>query len=322
MSSPSDSIVSSTAASLDGHLPIPRLGSPGFPSLRSSRTSPDERMGKADLLKAMQEEARASGEVTPPKKTTKKRKSPSSAEKEVHHEWRKKGASTSRTQLEEALEKSRAPTPPTTTSEEIPDQPAVVTIAEASPSGKGSERIPPFDPSKDSLVASPSAVMATSLGGKVVKRLTRAHRKVKATRKNFDEAMGQHAEVIKRLEEMEVLRSREEEAAKAQKEALEAELAAEKEARATEKGALETELEKAKARAEQAKEEFLKSPEFDTLLAKRAWGYFKDGFWGCLAQFRANSYPEEEHPPSFLDVQQALAELGNEDDVEEEEKEK
>ncbi|KZV55442.1 hypothetical protein F511_41478 [Dorcoceras hygrometricum] len=41
MSSLSDSIVSSTAASLDGASPRPELGSSGFPSLRNSRTPPE-----------------------------------------------------------------------------------------------------------------------------------------------------------------------------------------------------------------------------------------------------------------------------------------
>ncbi|KZV32315.1 hypothetical protein F511_22762 [Dorcoceras hygrometricum] len=49
-----------------------------------------------ELLRAMQEEARASGEVGPPKKTTKKRKAPSSAEKEIRRERRKKCGSTAR----------------------------------------------------------------------------------------------------------------------------------------------------------------------------------------------------------------------------------
>ncbi|KZV24894.1 hypothetical protein F511_16553 [Dorcoceras hygrometricum] len=241
--------------------------------------------------------------------------------------------------------------PPTSRSEEIYDLPPIITIAEALSSGKGSERIPPFDPYKDFLVASLSAVVATryicnmapdqdlqvlkraddteavghfaaniasaiACGCEVVKRLTRAHRKMNSSRKNFDEAMGRHAEVIARLEELEALKAREEGAAKAQREVLEAELAAEKETRAIEREDLVAELEKANAWAGQeaerlkseAKEEFLKSPEFDTLLAKKAWGYFKDGFWGCLAQFRANGYSEEEHPASFLDLQQALAE--------------
>ncbi|KZV40726.1 hypothetical protein F511_22927 [Dorcoceras hygrometricum] len=92
---------------------------------------------------------------------------------------------------------------------------------------------------------------------------------------------------------------------------------------------MRAELEEAKARSEQeaerlkgeAREEFLQSPEFDVMLGKRVFSYFKDGFWGCLAQFRANGYSEEEHPASFLDLQEALAKLYNEEEEEEGEQE-
>ncbi|KZV55438.1 hypothetical protein F511_36078 [Dorcoceras hygrometricum] len=275
----------------------------------SMRTRGDERMGKAELLQAMQEAAHASGEVAPPKK--------------------------------EVSKKNRAQTPPTPTSEEAADVPPVLTTAEASSLGKGPERGPPFDPSRDSLVESPSAVAATryicnmdpdqdlkvlrkadgaevighfaanlasvcrGLGGEMVKRLTQAHRKVNASSQKFDAAMGQHAEVLARLEELEVHRAREDAEVRIQREALEAELASETEARTAEKAAreaLEAELGEVKARAVQeaerlrseAKDEFLKSPEFNVLLGQRAWGFFKNGFWGCLAQFRANGYPEEQ----------------------------
>ncbi|KZV40226.1 putative xyloglucan endotransglucosylase/hydrolase protein 25-like [Dorcoceras hygrometricum] len=97
-------------------------------------------------------------------------------------------------------------------------------------------------------------------------------------------AMSQHAEAVARLEELEAHRARELEAAKTQLESLGAELAAEKEARATERDAM-------------------------------------DGFWGCLAQFRANGYSEEEHPASFLDLQQALVDVGDEEGAEEEDEE-
>ncbi|KZV45172.1 hypothetical protein F511_11772 [Dorcoceras hygrometricum] len=306
-----------------------------------------ERMGKAELLQAMQEAAHASGETAPPKKATKKRKAPSSTEEEVHRERRKKGASSSGTQHEETQGKSRAKTPPTATSDETPEPPHVINIPEASSSRRRSERPPPFDPSKDSLVASPTAVMATRYicnmapdsdvpilmkadDAEIVRRLTKSLQKARTTRKNFDKARGQHAEVVAKLEELEGLRARELEEAKAQREALEAELTTKKKARVAEKTAwerLEAELEEVKTRAGQeaerlkseAKEEFLKSPEFNFLLGHRAWGFFKDGFWGCLAQFRANGYPEEEHPASFLDVQQALAAVGDEEEADEEE---
>ncbi|KZV50420.1 hypothetical protein F511_37377 [Dorcoceras hygrometricum] len=94
----------------------------------------DERMGRAELLRAMQEEAHASGEVGPPKKATKKRKAPSSTETEVHRERRKKSVSPSGTLPEETQERSRAQTPPTATPEKTPDTTPIVTIAEASSS--------------------------------------------------------------------------------------------------------------------------------------------------------------------------------------------
>ncbi|KZV23739.1 hypothetical protein F511_31759 [Dorcoceras hygrometricum] len=51
---------------------------------------------------------------------------------------------------------------------------------------------------------------------------------------------------------------------------------------------------------------------------KKALRYFKDGFAGCLAQFRANGYSKEEHPASFLDTKKALMEMPDEDAEEEE----
>ncbi|KZV21575.1 hypothetical protein F511_11068 [Dorcoceras hygrometricum] len=167
-------------------------------------------------------------------------------------------------------------------------------------------------------------------GGEMVKRLTKAHQKMNAFRDQFDKVMGQHAEVLARLEELETLRSREEGAAKAQREALEAQLMVEREAHEAEKAArelLEAELEEVKARATQeaerlkneGKEEFLKSLEFDTLLGKKAGGYFKNGFLGCVGQWRANGYPEEEHSASFLNVQQAIVEMADEEEAPEEE---
>ncbi|KZV51214.1 hypothetical protein F511_16104 [Dorcoceras hygrometricum] len=318
----------------------------------------EDRMGKAELVMAMQEAV-----VAPPKKTTKKRKAPSEAEKEARGEKRKKaGASTSGFRTEEASQQKLAPTPPTYLSEEALDVPPVTATVGAPSSGKGLEQPPPFDPSKDSLIESPCPVAATryicnmapdryvrvlrkarnadvvghlsshvaavcsflsraltsllvltlliwfsypcagrGMGGEMVKRLTKAHQKMNASRDQFDKAMGQHAEVLARLEELETLRSREEEAAKAQREALEAQLLVEREAHEAEKAAremLEAELEEVKARATleaerlklEGKEEFLKSSEFDTLLGKKAGGFFKNRFFGCMAPFREESW--------------------------------
>ncbi|KZV32334.1 hypothetical protein F511_22591 [Dorcoceras hygrometricum] len=236
----------------------------------------DERMGKTELLREMQEAAAA-----PPKKST-KRKAPSMGEKEARGEKRKKAV----------LRKAR-----------------------------NADVVGHFSSHATAVVA---------WGGEMVKRLTKAHQKMNASRDQFDKAMGQHAEMLARLEELETLRSREKEVAEAQREALEAQMLVEKEAHEAEKAAremLEAELEEVKSRAAwdaerlklEGKEEFLKSPEFDTLLGKKAGGFFKNGFFGCVAQWRANGYPEEEHPAFFLNVQQAIAEMPDEEEVQEEE---
>ncbi|KZV41521.1 hypothetical protein F511_32770 [Dorcoceras hygrometricum] len=57
------------------------------------------------------------------------------------------------------------------------------------------------------------------------------------------------------------------------------------------------------------KEKFLKSKDFDSLCLKKDVMYFDKGFEGCLAQFRANGFSEEEYPASFLNVEQALADM-------------
>ncbi|KZV23006.1 hypothetical protein F511_16757 [Dorcoceras hygrometricum] len=365
----------------------------------------DERMGKAELLRAMQEAAAA-----PPPKSTKRKASPT-GEKEARGERRKKaGASTSVARTEEPSKPKQAPTPPTPSSEEALDVPPVTATVGGPSSGKRLEQPPPFDPSKDSLIESPCPVAATryicnmapdrdvrvlrkarnadvvghfsshaaadsliespcpvaatryicnmapdrdvrvlrkarnadvvghfsshaaavvAWGGEMVKRLTKAHQKMNASRDQFDKAMGQHAEVLARLEELETLRSREQEAAAAQREALEAKLVTEREAHEAEKAAremLEAELEDVKSRAArdaerlklEGREEFLKSSEFDTLLGKKAGGFFKTGFLGCVAQWRANGYSEDEHPAPFLNVQQAIAEMPDEEDAQEE----
>ncbi|KZV17183.1 hypothetical protein F511_03984 [Dorcoceras hygrometricum] len=224
----------------------------------------DERMGNAEMLQAMQEEARASREVGPPKKTTRKRKVPPSTEEGAQAERRKKSASTSGTHPEETHEKVRMPTPPTAIPEETPAPTQAIPTIEALSSRK--RYICNMAPEPDVPMLIPA---------------------------NDTEVIAHFSTHI------------------ASKEAMSAE------------------LEEAKARSEQeaerlkgeAREEFLKSPEFDVLLGKRVFSYFKDGFWGCLTQFRANGYSEEEHPASFLDLQEALAKLGDEDEEEEGEQE-
>ncbi|KZV33591.1 hypothetical protein F511_34359 [Dorcoceras hygrometricum] len=117
----------------------------------------DERMGKAELLKAMQEAVAA-----PSKKST-KRKAPSMGEKEARGEKRKKaGASTSGARTEEAPQPKQAPPPPSLSSEEALDVPPVTAAVGGPSSGKGLEQPPPFDPSKDSLIESPCPPAETS----------------------------------------------------------------------------------------------------------------------------------------------------------------
>ncbi|KZV42931.1 hypothetical protein F511_12840 [Dorcoceras hygrometricum] len=111
---------------------------------------------------------------------------------------------------------------------------------------------------------------------------------------------------------------------------------AELEAALDEKTAVEAELEETKARAaEEAermrdevantwareKEGFLKSPEFERPCVKKSVAYFKTGFEGAVAQFRANAYSEEEHPAPFLDVKKALREMPEDDKEAEDEEE-
>ncbi|KZV40177.1 hypothetical protein F511_39403 [Dorcoceras hygrometricum] len=311
------------------------------------------------MMKAMEEEeARTSAAAGSSKKASKKRRASTSTEREARRDKRKKkDASTSGARPEETIERGRASPPPMQMTEECPKPPPAITIAEASsPVRKGPGRVPPLDYAEDSLVASPSGVVATryiytmdpdrdlsllkgatdseaamAWGGEVVKRLTRAHQTVKDTSRSFDEAMGQHAEVLAHLEELEALRAREQRAAEAREETLKAELMAEKETRAAEKKAMGSELVEVKAHvAEEArrlkdeaihtwdlsKDDFLKSAEFDALCAKKSWGYFKHAS-GCLAQFRASGYPEEEHPTSFLNVKQALADMDDQEEAEE-----
>ncbi|KZV13904.1 Pentatricopeptide repeat domain containing protein, partial [Dorcoceras hygrometricum] len=63
------------------------------------------------------------------------------------------------------------------------------------------------------------------------------------------------------------------------------------------------------------KGKFLKSKELDTMCSERASVYFEHGFNGCLAQFRANDYSEDEHPALFLDMMQTLEDMPEEGEM-------
>ncbi|KZV33349.1 hypothetical protein F511_41344 [Dorcoceras hygrometricum] len=257
----------------------------------------DKRMGKEEMLNMMEEEVAAgsSGAAVPPKKGPKKRRA-------------------SREEEEGGLD-------------DRPKSPPVVAISEASsPKKKGPGRVPPLDYTEDSLVASPSEVVATRYicnmaPDRDIDLLRRADDSEAAMASGGGGEV--HTELLARLEELEALRAQEQQAAEAREEALGDQLAAEKAARETTKSELdatlakktdvEVELEETKAHADekvgrlksevihawdQSKEEFLQSSEFDTF-ARR----------------------EEEHPASFLDAKKALMELPDEEAEEEEEEE-
>ncbi|KZV45119.1 hypothetical protein F511_24161 [Dorcoceras hygrometricum] len=300
MSSPSTSQVGSAAESIDSASPISQAGEPWLPEPEELPTTPwyEEKASTLRLsdIPIIKDKGGMMGKF-------------------------------------EAPQPKQAPPPPSLSSEEALDVPPVTTAVGGPSSGKGLEQPPPFDPSKDSLIESPCPVAATRyICNMAPDRDVRVLRKARNADVvgHFSSHAAAHTEVLARLEELEILRSREKEAVEAQREALEAQMLVAKEAHEAEKAAremLEAELEEVKSRAArdaerlklEGKEEFLKSPEFDTLLGKKAGGFFKNDFLGCVAQWRANGYPEEEHPASFLNVQQAITEMPDEEDAQEEE---
>ncbi|KZV37580.1 hypothetical protein F511_42738 [Dorcoceras hygrometricum] len=311
----------------------------------------DERMDKAEMMTLMEEEAKAgsSGLAMPSKKATKKRRASTPTEKEARREKKKKKdevpASESRgiPTLEKRREASSLKE-----LEEGPDPTPIINIPEASPEKEGLTeeagpgRVPPLNFFEDSLVVSPSGVVATNLlchiapdrdidrlalawGGEVIKRLTRTQREAGNLRCSFDDAVEHYSELEKRLAEGEAAWAEETRAAEMCMAALEtrglrleaekAALLSKKKALEGEKAGMKAELDKTKARAEEEAE----SSEFAALCSKKALGYFKVGFSSCLAQFHANDYPEEEHPASFLDLRKALMDMADEEAAEEEE---
>ncbi|KZV53509.1 hypothetical protein F511_40466 [Dorcoceras hygrometricum] len=290
----------------------------------------DDRMGKAEMLKALEEvEAASSGAAAPPK-ATKKRK---------------------------ASTPSRAPTPPIPTTKERPGPMPINTIPEASSPKKGPMketgpgRVPPLNFFEDSLVVSPSGVVATNLlchiapdrdigrlagasnseavglfssnliaalawGGEVIKRLTRAQREAGDLRRSFNDTTEHCTKLETRLVDVEAARAEEARTAEVQLVALEtrglrleaekAVLLSEKKVLEAEKAALRAELDETKARAE----------EDSVCLRSEAINA-----WDLGKEFRANGYSEEEHPASFLDFKKALMGMADEEAAEEEEEE-
>ncbi|KZV50987.1 pentatricopeptide repeat-containing protein-like [Dorcoceras hygrometricum] len=165
---------------------------------------------------------------------------------------------------------------------------------------------------------------------KAASRFSKARAEVIKTKRSYDGVLGRHEALLKQLEEIQTKEN-------VENESLTAELESARTKAQTLKiqvQSLETQVQSLEARAQLSEEEsklhlaeveklqeeranswtlekekFLKSKDFDSLCLKRAVMYFDKGFDGCLAQFRANGYSEEEHPAFFLDVDQALVEM-------------
>ncbi|KZV36948.1 hypothetical protein F511_19119 [Dorcoceras hygrometricum] len=166
--------------------------------------------------------------------------------------------------------------------------------------------------------------------GEAASRFSKARAEVIKTKRSYDGVLGRHEALLKQLEEIQTKENVEKESLSAELESARAEAQTLK----TQVQSLETQVQSLEARAQLSEEEsqlhlaeveklqeeranswalekekFLQSKDFDRLCLKKAVMYFDKGFDECLAQFRANGYSEEEHPASFLDVEQALADM-------------
>ncbi|KZV58590.1 hypothetical protein F511_11882 [Dorcoceras hygrometricum] len=166
--------------------------------------------------------------------------------------------------------------------------------------------------------------------GEAASQFSKAHAEVIKTKRSYDGVLGRHEVLLKELEEIQTKENAEKESLTAEIELARAEAQTYK-AKAQ---SLETQVQSLDARAQCAEEEsklrlaeveklqeerenswalekekFIKSKDFDSLCLKKAVMYFDKGFEGCLAQFRANGFSEEEYPASFLDVEQDLADM-------------
>ncbi|KZV58589.1 TMV resistance protein N-like [Dorcoceras hygrometricum] len=168
-------------------------------------------------------------------------------------------------------------------------------------------------------------------------RFSKAHAEVIKTKRSYDGVLGRHEALLKQLEEIQTKENVEKESLTAELESAQAKAQtykAKAQSLETQVQSLEIQVQSLDARAQCAEEEsklrlaeveklqeeranswalekekFLKSKDFDSLCLKKAVKYFDKGFEGCLAQFRANDFSEEEYPASFLNVEQALADM-------------
>ncbi|KZV19314.1 hypothetical protein F511_23811 [Dorcoceras hygrometricum] len=159
--------------------------------------------------------------------------------------------------------------------------------------------------------------------GEAANRLSQAQEEVVMTRCSMDGVLGRHNDLLKQAEEMRAHEDREKESLRLELEAARADAQSSKalaqsletkvQRSEEENKTLQIEVKKLQGEVANSwqleKEEFLQSKEFDSLCSGRASIFFEQGLNGCLAQFRANGYSEEEHPASFLDVEQALADI-------------
>ncbi|KZV57825.1 putative disease resistance protein [Dorcoceras hygrometricum] len=145
--------------------------------------------------------------------------------------------------------------------------------------------------------------------GEAASRFSKARAEVIKTKRSYDGVLGRHEALLKQLEEIQTKESVEKESLSAELESARAEAQTYK----AQAQSLETQVEKrSRGKANSwalEKEKFLQSKDFERLCLKKAVMYFDKGFEGCLAQFRANGFSEEEYPAPFLDVEQALADM-------------
>ncbi|KZV58710.1 hypothetical protein F511_31859 [Dorcoceras hygrometricum] len=131
--------------------------------------------------------------------------------------------------------------------------------------------------------------------GEVENRLTQAQDEVVMTQRSMDGVLDRHNDLMKQLDEI-----------RAQKD--------------KEKESVLLELEAIRAEAQSSKAQILQiicSEEENKPFRLRWRIFFEQGFNGCLAQVRANGYSEEEHHALFLDVEQAFADMPEDEDSEE-----
>ncbi|KZV13836.1 hypothetical protein F511_44970 [Dorcoceras hygrometricum] len=173
--------------------------------------------------------------------------------------------------------------------------------------------------------------------GEAASRFSKARAEVIKTKRSYDGVLGRHEALLKQLEEIQTKESVEKESLSAELEYARAEAQtykAQAQSLETQVQFLEIQVQSLDARAQCAEEEnklrlaeveklqeeranswalekenFLKSMDFDSLCLKKAVMYFDKGFEGYLAQFRANGFSEEEYPATFLDVEQALSDM-------------